>query len=226
MSLNPSRRLLSLQLTLITFGLLLADKPSFEQLKEDSQETQFTLFQDSAIASYQQPVDRLLNLIRQRLLIQNDVARWKWSQNRAIEVPEREQELLAKIREQAPAYGLDPDAAVIFFQWQIFAGKQLQVDNFQAWQKEGIQFFDNVPDLNQTLRPSLDQLSPEILLALASLSPVLSCPALQQFIQSRAQIVLPEDVISDTVQRIAIAPLIELKGSSCQNIPGLNGVKN
>jgi chorismate mutase len=208
-----------LQVTIITFGLLLIDKPSFGQYQENSQRMQLVVSQASQVTPYQQQqVDRLLNLIRQRLLIQNDVARWKWNQNSAIEAPEREQALLAQIRKQAPAYGLDPDAAVVFFQWQLFAGKLLQVDDFQTWQREGIQFFDNVPDLNQTLRPSLDKLSPEILSALAPLFPALSCPTLQQLIQSRAQIILRGDAIDDTVRRIAIAPLIELKGSSCRDV--------
>ncbi len=217
MDLNSSKKLLALRVTIITFGLLLIGQPSFGQSQENSQEMQLVVSQGSPVAPYQPQVDRLLNLIRQRLLIQNDVARWKWNQNSAIEAPEREQVLLAELREQAPAYGLAPDAVVVFFQWQIFAGKLLQVDDFQTWQREGIQFFDNVPDLNQALRPSLDKLSPEILWALAPLSPVLSCPKLQQFIQSRAQIVLRGDAINETVRRIAIAPLIELKGGSCPN---------
>ncbi|BAY49991.1 chorismate mutase (plasmid) [Scytonema sp. HK-05] len=223
MNLNSFKKLLLLQVTIITFGLLLTDKPSFGQPKENSQGMQLVDFQASRVESYQQQVDKLLNLIRQRLLIQNDVARWKWNNNSAIEAPEREQELLAQLRNQASAYGLDPDAVAVFFQWQIFAGKLLQVDDFQTWQREGIQFFNNVPDLNQTLRPSLDKLSPEILSALAPLSPALSCPTLQQLIQSRAQIILRGDGIDNTVRRIAIAPLIELKGSSCQDISRFDG---
>ena len=215
-----------MQVTIITFALLLIDKPSFGQSKENPQGTQLVISQASAVVSYQQQVNRLLDLIRQRLLIQNDVARWKWNNNSAIEAPEREQELLAQIRKQAPAYGLAPDAAVVFFQWQVFAGKLLQVDDFQTWQREGIQFFDNVPDLNQTLRPSLDKLTPEILSALAPLSPTLSCPTLQQLIQSRAQIILSGDAIDDTVRGIAIAPLIELKGSSCRDISKFDRVHN
>jgi chorismate mutase len=218
MGLNSSSRLPLLQITIIAFGLLLTNNPSLGQSQENSRRMQLIVPQASAIVPYQQQIDRLLNLIRQRLLLQNDVARWKWNHNSAIEAPEREQVLLAQLREQASAYGLAPDAVVVFFQWQIFAGKLLQIDDFQIWQKEGIQFFDNVPDLNQTLRPSLDKLSPEILSALAALSPALSCSTSQQLIQSRAQVILHGDDINQTVRRIAIAPLIELKGSSCPDV--------
>jgi len=217
MKLNFLKKLLLLQVIIITFGLLFTSEPSFGQSKENSHRMQLGVSQTFAVERYQQQVDRLLDLIRQRLLLQNDVARWKWNQNSAIEAPEREQVLLAKLREQAPAYGLVPDAVSRFFQWQIFAGKLLQVNDFQTWQRKKIEFFDNVPDLNQTLRPSLDKLNPEILQALALLSPALSCSTLQQLIQSRAQIILQGDGIDDTVRRIVIAPLIELKGRSCQD---------
>ncbi len=45
-------------------------------------------------AEQQRPVDKLLKLIQQRLLIAHDVARWKWNQKRPIEDLKREQELL------------------------------------------------------------------------------------------------------------------------------------
>ncbi|MEH1771103.1 MAG: gamma subclass chorismate mutase AroQ [Nostoc sp.] len=225
MNLNSYKKILVFQVIIITFALILTSKPSFGQSKENSQESPIVVCQASRVALYQKQIDKLLSLIQQRLLIQSFVAQWKWNHNNAIEAPEREQVLLAQLRKQAPAYGLDPDVVVVFFQWQIFAGKLIQISNFQSWQKQGIEFFDNVPDLNRTLRPSLDKLSPEILSALATLSPVLNCPILQQIIQSRAQIILRGDAIDDTVRRIAIAPLIELKGISCRDIPGLD-IKN
>lgn len=194
------------------------------QSQEHIQKTE--LVSQTSVAGYQQQVDRLLSLMQQRLVIQHDVAQWKWNHNSAIEAPEREQTLLANIRQQASAYSLDPDTATIFFQWQLFAGKLIQVNEFQTWQRQGIQSFEHVPDLNQTLRPSLDRLSPEILAALAPLSPVLSCSTVQQLIQSRAQMILRGNGINNTVRRMAIAPLIEHKGNSCQDISGLNGGKH
>ncbi|MBW4636403.1 MAG: gamma subclass chorismate mutase AroQ [Iphinoe sp. HA4291-MV1] len=208
------------------FGLLSTTIPSFGQSLQNSPRKQLGLSKDSLATRYQPQIDRLLQLIQQRLIIQNDIARWKWNQNSPVEVPEREQELLEQLRQQAPSYGLDPDVVVVFFQWQIFAGKLIQVNNFQTWQREGVQSFDNVPDLNQTLRPQLDKLNPEILSALVPLSPALSCPIVQQLVQSRAHNILRGDGIDKTVRRVAIAPLIELKGTSCQSVSRLDMGKN
>lgn len=224
MHLNSFNKLLILQITIIILGLLLIEQLSFGQSQEYIQKME--LVSQTSVARYQQQVDRLLSLMQQRLVIQHDVAQWKWNHNSPIEAPEREQALLADIRNQASAYNLDPDAATIFFQWQLFAGKLLQVNEFQTWQRNVIQSFDRVPDLNQTLRPSLDRLSPEILAALVPLFPALSCSSIQQLIQARAQMILRKDAINDTVRHIAVAPLIERKGNSCQNIPGLDGVKH
>lgn len=217
------KKLLILKVTIIAFGLLLIKQLSVAQAQEHIQNMEFV--SQISVTRYQQPVDKLLNLMQQRLLIQHSVAQWKWNHNSAIEAPEREQALLAEIRNQASVYHLDPDTATVFFQWQVFAGKLLQVNEFQTWQQKEILSFERVPDLNQTLRPSLDRLSPEILAALAPLSPMLGCSTVQQFIQIRAQMILRRDAIDDTVRRIAIAPLIERKGNSCQHILGLDGVK-
>ncbi len=119
---------------------------------------------------HQQTVDRLLQLMQQRLMVQHDVARWKWNQKSPIEAPQREQELLAQLRQQAIAYGLDPDTVNAFFQWQILTGKLVQKADFQNWQRKGVRSFANVPSLNGTLRPLLDKLDTELLCVLATLS--------------------------------------------------------
>ncbi|MDF5729796.1 MAG: gamma subclass chorismate mutase AroQ [Rhizonema sp. PD38] len=218
-----SKKLLLLQITLIIFGLLLTSKPSSAQSIKNS--TQGYLESNKSAAGYEPLIDKLLQLIRQRLLIQNDVARGKWNQNGSIEAPAREQDLLAQIRSTAPSYDLDADTAAIFFQWQIFAGKLVQIDDFQTWLKQGVQSFNNVPDLNQVLRPSLDELSPQLLDALKQLTPVLKCSKVQQLIQLRAQTILRGEGIDKVVRHVAIAPLIELKGTSCQDVSRLDGIR-
>ena len=115
------------------------------------------------------------------------------------------------MRQQAISYGLDPDTVSTFFQWQIQAGKLLQIADFQTWQRQGLQSFEHVPDLNQVVRPSLDKLDTVLLSSLAKLAPALDRPMIehQQLIQSRAQIVLRGDGIDNTVRRVVLAPLLE-----------------
>ncbi|MDF5719913.1 MAG: gamma subclass chorismate mutase AroQ [Rhizonema sp. PD37] len=218
-----SKKLLLLQITLIVFGLLLTSKPSSAQSLKNS--TQGYSESNTSFSRYEPQIDKLLQLIRQRLLIQNDVARGKWNQDGSIEAPGREQDLLAQIRSTATSYGVDADTAAIFFQWQIFAGKLVQIDDFQTWLKQGVQSFNNVPDLTQVLRPSLDELSPQLLDALKELTPVLKCSKVQQLIQLRAQTILRGEGIDKVVRHVAIAPLIELKGTSCQDVSRLDGVR-
>ncbi|MEH2211785.1 gamma subclass chorismate mutase AroQ [Nostoc sp.] len=167
-------------------------------------------------AEQQRPVDKLLKLIQQRLLIAHDVARWKWNQKRPIEDLKREQELLLKVRQQATTHSLEPDRVAAFFQAQIEAGKLIQTADFKNWQKQGIKSFANVPDLNQTLRPSLDKLNTEFLFALTELTSVLGCPHIQELIQSRSQVIIQGDGIDRQVQNLAISPLLQFKSASCK----------
>ena len=199
-----------LQVILIIFGLLLNQKPSLGKPLQNWRMQLPVKTEDSPVARRQQTLDRLLQLMQQRLLLQHHVARWKWNHQSPIEAPQREQELLKKLRQQAIAYGLDPDTVSTFFQWQIQAGKLLQIADFQTWQRQGIQSFEHVPDLNQVVRPSLDKLDTELLSTLANLAPV-AHPMIQhqQLIQSRAQIVLRGDGIDNTVRRVVLAPLLE-----------------
>ncbi|MEH2054821.1 MAG: gamma subclass chorismate mutase AroQ [Nostoc sp.] len=169
-----------------------------------------------AIADKQLVVDKLLKLIQQRLLIAHDVARWKWNHKRPIEDLKREQELLLRVRQQAKIHSLEPDTVAAFFEAQIEAGKLIQKVDFQNWQKQGIKSFPNVPDLNQTLRPSLDKLNTEFVFSLTKLTPILGCPQIQKSIQSRFQVIIQGDGIDQQVQRLAISPLLKFQSASCK----------
>ena len=220
-----------MQVTIIIFGLLNTSKPAEGQSKlyaslHNSWGMQAALPEDAQVARYQLQVDRLLQLMQQRLMIAHDVALWKWNQRRSIEDSQREQELLAQLRQQATAYNLEPDQVSAFFQAQIEAGKLIQTTDFQKWQREGVKSFDNVPSLNQTLRPLVDQLGTELLSVLAELTPVLACPTLQELIESRAQIILRGNGIDQTVRRIVLAPLLEVKDTSCQGVSRLDEVNS
>lgn len=213
MSLIDSRKLLS-QATIIGLGLCLTSQPSFAQSKHSA--IKLADAQDVAVVNQQLKVDKLLQLIQQRLLIAHDVARWKWNHKRPIEDRQREQQLLDKLQKQAIDYGLQPDAVSAFFAAQITAGKLIQTADFQIWQRQGVKSFTNVPDLNQNLRPLLDKLNTDFLAVLTDMNAVLSCSLVQELIKSRAQIIIRGDGINPTVRRTAIAPLLAVKDTNCQ----------
>ena len=225
MGVNSSKKLLLLQATIVIFGLLLISKPSFGQSLRNPQVMQSGFDDDSPVARPKQKVDRLLQLMQQRLILQHYVARWKWNQRSPIEAPQREKELLAQLQQQAMAYSLEPNVVSAFFQSQIDAGKLIQITDFQNWVQEGVQSFHNVPSLNLTIRPLLDQLSSEFLSVLAALTPVLDSPKVKELIQSRCQTILQGDGIDTTVRRVALAPLLELKGTSRQNVSSGSNIR-
>lgn len=204
---------------IVFFGLSFSNKVVAANLKLDfvaqnSGSLQPANSQVIISTEQQLSVDKLLKLIQQRLLIAHDVARWKWNHKRPIEDRKREQELLLKVQEQAKTYNLEPNRVVAFFQAQIEAGKLIQTVDFENWQKLGIKSFSNVPDLNQTLRPSLDKLNTEFLLVLRELIPVMGCPQIQELIQSRTHVIIRGDGIGEQVQNLAISPLLQFESTS------------
>ncbi|MEH2424352.1 MAG: gamma subclass chorismate mutase AroQ [Nostoc sp.] len=206
---------------IIFFGLFFRSTVVAANLKlyfaaQNSGSVQSANPQAITIADQQLPVDKLLKLIQQRLIIAHDVARWKWNHKRPIEDLKREQELLSKVRQQATSHSLEPDRVARFFKAQIEAGKLIQTVDFQNWQKQGIKSFPNVPDLNQTLRPSLDKLNTELVFALTELTPVLGCPQIWELIQSRSQVIIQGDGIDQQVQSLAISPLRQFQSASCK----------
>ncbi|MFZ6779793.1 gamma subclass chorismate mutase AroQ [Undibacterium sp. Ji83W] len=116
---------------------------------------------------------RLLSLMQQRLSLAQDVAMYKWNAKAAIDDPVREQQILDALAKQAPQYGLAPKLAQDFFNAQIVAGKMIQTALFDGWASRSQAPFDNPPDLKTAIRPALDKLTVELLMALAEAQAVL-----------------------------------------------------
>ncbi len=221
MNLNFFRKHPLLFFIIILFGFFSSITVVSAKLKlyltaQNSEPAKSVNSQAITITDQQISVDKLLRLIQQRLLIAHDVARWKWNNKRPIEDLKREQELLLKVRQQAINYSLDSETVAAFFQAQIEAGKLIQKTDFQNWKQQGIKSFRNVPDLNQTLRPSLDKLNTEFLFALTEMTPVLGCAHIRELIQSRSQVIIQGNGIDRQVQNLAISPLLQVKGASCK----------
>ncbi len=224
MNLNFFRKHPLFFLIVVFFGLFFASALISAKLKYfalQNSATQLASSQAITRPEQQLRVDKLLRLIQQRLLIAHDVARWKWNQKLPIEDRQREQQLLSKVRQQAKTYELEPEIVAAFFQAQIEAGKLIQKADFQKWQKQGIKSFSNVPDLNQKLRPSLDQLNTEFFSALTEMTPVLGCPQIREIIQSRSQVIIKGKGIDQKVQSLAISPLRGFKSTECKAVSRL-----
>src|SRR5262249_49339801 len=128
----------------------------------------------------------LLRLMRQRLLLMHEVARWKWNHDRPVADEQREQELLADVEERAERSGFDAGRARALMAAQIDAGKLIQEANFTRWREQGRGKFADVRDLHTDLRPAIDQLTTDLLACFGRLSPQFGDDEARAVLQQRA----------------------------------------
>lgn len=139
----------------------------------------------AAIQSEQTPpIKSLISLMTQRLEVAPLVAQSKWNSGAAINDPAREQAILADVEKQARTIDLDPRFAAAFFQAQFDAGKLIQSQLHQKWQKQKQAPFSPAPDLAKEVRPVLDQLTPQLLMALKTIQPDLCNTGVKQSLQT------------------------------------------
>jgi chorismate mutase len=151
--------------------------------------------------------DVLLGVIRSRLAVMHDVARWKWAKKAAIEDPEREAALLLDVAERGIPLGLDREMTRSFFRGQIEAAKVIQRADFRRWEESGRGPEGEVPDLVGVLRPRIDGLNRDLLAALAKARPRLLDGDGSDRLRRRADQVLVGEGIDDRVRDSAIGPL-------------------
>ncbi|HET6881972.1 MAG TPA: gamma subclass chorismate mutase AroQ [Pirellulales bacterium] len=149
----------------------------------------------------------LLHLMRERLLIMHEVAKWKWNEGQSIADPERERQLLADLERRGLVYGLSRERTRAFMEAQIEAGKLVQEADFAAWQKEEMGKFPDARDLKTELRPVIDDVSDQLLSQLAKL-PTPGSEAAKSKIEDQADAVLHGDGIDDAVRAAALRPLL------------------
>ncbi|WP_255352362.1 chorismate mutase [Xanthomonas sp. MUS 060] len=124
------------------------------------------------------PLEPLLDRIVARNAIGDQVALSKWDSGKPVLDSTREAAVLAKVREQAPAHGVDPDDAARFFGMQIESNKLVQYELLSRWHLRGRAPDRPRPDLN-ALRARLDQLQGEMLDALQASASLRQAPERQ-----------------------------------------------
>lgn len=133
------------------------------------------------------PLTRLLDGIEKRLDIAEAVALHKWDTHQPVQAPQREREVLTRVRQAATDYQLDAARAEAFFADQIEANKLLQYHFLNDWHRQ--RHAPDTPrrDLTSQIRPQLDQLQETLLLDLAQFDRerTIHCP--QQLAEALAQ---------------------------------------
>jgi chorismate mutase len=162
---------------------------------------------DGGGAGLRQSVDRLLDLMRQRLLVQHEVARSKWHARLPITDPKREQELLDRAEAQARGLGLEAGLTRAFFRAQMRAGKLVQQADFDAWQRGEAAPPAAGPDL-KALRVEIDRLNRKLMEALKEAGPGLMAEAGRRAVRARAEVVVQGRGITAQVRQAACVPLL------------------
>ena len=105
----------------------------------------------------------LAGQILERLAFMEDVAAYKFRNNKPVEDPEREEALLQTLVEDGEAFGLPPEITRRFFRAQMEAAKIVQRERIEVWTSGGEKPPTKVHDLATEVRPHLDRLSGEML---------------------------------------------------------------
>ncbi|MFN7981598.1 MAG: gamma subclass chorismate mutase AroQ [Vicinamibacterales bacterium] len=153
-------------------------------------------------------IDRLLTLVIERLAVAPDVAQTKWNTKAPIEDLTRENQIVATVGANATSAGVQREVAEQFFRAQIEASKVVQRELFAQYETAHQPPFASVADLNTTVRPILDRLTPEMLTALGSALPALQQRGGRSHLQTQIrQRTLPAHV-SRRAFDVALAPLV------------------
>jgi len=111
-------------------------------------------------------VARVYDAIDARLALMDEVAAWKWSQQRPIVDEEREHLVLESMVERARELGIAGESVRHVFEVQVQMARDVQTEYFEMWRREGRPPARAVRDLETDLRPALDAIGAELLAAL------------------------------------------------------------
>jgi len=151
-------------------------------------------------------IESLRALIDARLLLAPAVARFKWSHHLPIEDLPREAQVIASLSRRASELGVPQAWAERFFRAQIEASKIAQDELFRRWTDARQGPFPDAPDLATATRPKLDQLTGQLLRALADNWPALSDPVRRDDVL-HAMRPMQADELSPRAVAAAIVPL-------------------
>jgi chorismate mutase len=152
-------------------------------------------------------LDRLVEILRTRLMLMHDVARAKWTTKAPVTDPVREEALLRQVETKARAAGLDPAWTRAVFAAQIEASKLVQQADFRAWTAAHRGPIADAPNLARDLRPRIDAVGESLIEALAQCRSTLRAPTSRALLRRRADGKLVGPGIDERVRSVATKPL-------------------
>lgn len=122
-------------------------------------------------------LQRLSELIVERLSLMEDVAAYKWAHKLPVEDSAREASVLAAGQKAAQALGLAPDSVAPFLRAQMEAAKAVQRRKTDAWRARRARPPKKTPDLTNDLRPAISSVTDALLRQLTLARPQLEAEA-------------------------------------------------
>jgi len=117
----------------------------------------------SATSAADAGIARLKDAIAARLLLADDVARYKWNHGLPVLDAEREAAVLERTTNAAAALGIPQDYARRVIGGQIAASRDRQQASIDVWRRQQHGRFADVPDLSHVQRPALERATTELL---------------------------------------------------------------
>lgn len=119
----------------------------------------------SVFAEPDADVREVFDLIEARLALMESVAAWKHAHGQPVVDHAREQQVLDATVANAAALGIEAGSAHRLFSLQIQLARKLQEQRIAGWKSSG-SGPDSIPDLNRELRPRLDEIGRQLLIAI------------------------------------------------------------
>jgi serine protease Do len=150
------------------------------------------------------PIDALVDLMKQRLDIAADLARYRFA-NKTAKAEDKDASQLAMLVLAAEELGLDQNLLRDFFMAQFTAARKLQEELHARWSKDETSLSTaGLPTFEITLRRKIDRLSIDMLSAYARAEPFLREMSIQHMLRERSAQVLQSEAISDAVRDRAL----------------------
>ncbi len=156
----------------------------------------------------QAQMDTLLTLIKERLILMQDIAKWKWNNAMPIENATEEKALHAEVALIAQKLDLSPEIAANLMQAQFNSSKLIQIDAFETFARQDLDVVEGAPKSIEPLKMRASELTSMILTQAKNLLPKTSNGELKVAIKEKANEILTNSGISETATKEAILPLV------------------
>lgn len=152
----------------------------------------------------------LLSLVRERLELMPQVAQAKWNRKSPITDPDREATSLDALQAKGVQLGLPAELVREFFQAQMTAAKLIQEELMTDWMANQQPPFPNPPDLANEIRPKIDQLNEQLLVALLKCCQQASTPTWKSDLIREKETFTAGSRWQEAVVRTALEPLTQI----------------